>query len=232
LAKFFSQTGCSPVLAANISLSSRRRQGFSGQGCPGAVTRQAGTDPLKPSIVNINTRGLVFSEWGFDKGQASLTTLVQPLAEQKLACRLVVVPPGNVCSPYHFQFANEEIYVILDGEGVMRHGERDYPVRAGDVISAPPEPAAKQQLRNTGSVELRYLAICNVEQPDVLAVPEELLPAAAIAAAASVEVESAAQAEDESKPDVEASSTADIEPVTGQDAPVASDDSARTPTPA
>lgn len=185
---------------------------------------------MKPSIVNINTRGLVFSEWGFDKGQASLTTLVQPLAEQKLACRLVVVPPGNVCSPYHFQFANEEIYVILDGEGVMRHGERDYPVRAGDVISAPPEPAAKQQLRNTGSVELRYLAICNVEQPDVLAVPEELLPAAAIAAAASAETESVAQ--DESEPDAEADSAAGIDPVAGQDAPAASGESARAPTPA
>lgn len=134
---------------------------------------------MKPSIVNINTHGLVFSEWGYDKAQVSLTTLVQPLADQKLACRLVVVPAGNLCTPYHFQFSNEEIYVILEGEGVMRQGERDYPIRPGDVISAPPEPAAKNHITNTGKTELRYLAICNVDQPDELVVPEELLLPAA-----------------------------------------------------
>ena len=123
----------------------------------------------RPSIINLNDPGLVFSEWGDGASlQASLTTLVQPLGTQKMACRLVVIPAGKVCWTYHFQFANEEIYMVLDGKGIMRHGDREYPLGAGDVISAPPVLGCKQQIENTGESDLRYLAVCILGEPDHL----------------------------------------------------------------
>jgi len=130
----------------------------------------------RPSILNLNNADLVFSEWGDGASmQASLTTLVQPLGTQKLACRLVVIPPGKICWTYHFQFVNEEIYVVMEGEGVMRHGDREYPLRAGDVISAPPVLGCKQQIENTSASDLRYLAICNLDEPDRIELPDELV---------------------------------------------------------
>ncbi|MGH6917875.1 MAG: cupin domain-containing protein, partial [Geminicoccaceae bacterium] len=73
------------------------------------------------------------------------------IGAQKLGCSLVVVPPGKKAWPYHLQYANEEMFVILAGEGTLRHDGEHHAIRAGDVIASP--IGKPHQILNTSDQE-------------------------------------------------------------------------------
>jgi uncharacterized cupin superfamily protein len=95
------------------------------------------------------------------------------IGAQKLGCSLVVVPPGKKAWPYHLQHANEEMFVILEGCGTLRHDGERYPIRAGDVIASP--TGQPHQILNTSDAELRYLAISTMIEPDIAEYPKRLM---------------------------------------------------------
>jgi mannose-6-phosphate isomerase-like protein (cupin superfamily) len=67
------------------------------------------------------------------------------------------VPPGS-STIAHYHRASEEIYVFTSGAGVMRLGDEEAPVRAGDsVVIAPGTP---HQLVNPGPEALVLLCCC------------------------------------------------------------------------
>ncbi len=49
----------------------------------------------------------------------------------------VFVPPGMLNWPPHCHSAEEELFVVLDGDGVAVLGDEEHPVRAGSVVSCP-----------------------------------------------------------------------------------------------
>lgn len=74
----------------------------------------------------------------------------QTLAEARLA-------PGASAIP-HRHIQTEEIYYILEGQGIMRVGEDEATVGPGDAIAIP--PGAEHHIRNTGDTTLRLLCCC------------------------------------------------------------------------
>ena len=89
---------------------------------------------------------------------------------KKLGCGLFVVPPGKRAFPYHAHSLIEEMFVVLDGTGTLRHDGKDFPIRAGDVIAAPLGSA--HQIVNTSTTDLKYLAISANERADVVLYPD------------------------------------------------------------
>ena len=89
---------------------------------------------------------------------------------QKLGCALFVVPPGKIAFPYHAHSLMEEMCVILEGSGTLRHDGAEHPIRAGDVIASP--VGKPHQIVNTSSADLRYLVISNNEPVDVVVYPD------------------------------------------------------------
>jgi uncharacterized cupin superfamily protein len=83
-----------------------------------------------------------------------------------------VVPPGKATCPYHFHYAQEEMFIILQGEGTLRVAGERVPVRAGDVIAIPPGPAYPHQLINTSDATLTYLSISTQESPEICEYPD------------------------------------------------------------
>jgi uncharacterized cupin superfamily protein len=104
--------------------------------------------------------------------EASTGAIAPLIGARKLGYRLVVVPAGKCAWPYHLHHVNEEMFFILDGSGTLRLGDARYPVRAGDVIAAPPGMGRAHQLINTSDRELRYLAVSTMEAPDVFEYPD------------------------------------------------------------
>ena len=88
-----------------------------------------------------------------------------------LGCALHVVPPGKRAFPMHRHHVIEELFYVISGEGQYRWGDKTYPVRPGDVISAPAGTEA-HQLVNTGKEDLRFLGISTVGAVDVCDYPE------------------------------------------------------------
>lgn len=64
---------------------------------------------------------------------------------------------GEAVPFLHKHKQNEEVYIILRGEGIFILDGNDYPVKAGDVIRV--EPEVSRGNRNTGSEPLTYVCI-------------------------------------------------------------------------
>jgi uncharacterized cupin superfamily protein len=93
-------------------------------------------------------------------------------AARKLGAGIDILPPGKRACPYHFHYAQEEMFVILEGEGTLRVAGEMIPIRAGDVIDIPPGPEYPHQIINTSDAPLKYLSISTQELPEVCEYPD------------------------------------------------------------
>lgn len=90
-----------------------------------------------------------------------------------LGYNITVVPPGRRAFPAHNHHANEEMFFVLHGTGELRVGEERFSIRTGDFIASPPGgPGTAHQIINTGSEELRYLAVSTMIAPDLVEYPD------------------------------------------------------------
>jgi uncharacterized cupin superfamily protein len=95
------------------------------------------------------------------------------IGARKLGYNLTVLPPGKAQCPFHSHRNEEEMFLILEGEGELRFGDRRYPLRRHDVVACPPGgPEVAHQIINTGRTELRYLAVSNNEPVEVCEYPD------------------------------------------------------------
>ena len=103
--------------------------------------------------------------------QARIGRIGRILGAGGLGCTLTVVPPGKRAYPLHRHHVFSELFYVLSGSGEVRLDKRRLPIRAGDVIASP-AGAEAHQIVNTGSEELRYLAISNIDTVDVIDYPD------------------------------------------------------------
>ena len=55
------------------------------------------------------------------------------IGARDLGYNLTVLPPGKVQCPFHCHHGEEEMFLILEGEGELRFGDQRYPIRQHDV---------------------------------------------------------------------------------------------------
>jgi uncharacterized cupin superfamily protein len=95
------------------------------------------------------------------------------IGAKKLGYNLTVLPPGKVQCPFHCHHGEEEMFLILDGEGELRFGAERYPIRKHDVIACPTGgPEVAHQIINTGTTTMRYLALSNLADVDACEYPD------------------------------------------------------------
>jgi uncharacterized cupin superfamily protein len=95
------------------------------------------------------------------------------IGAKKLGYNLTAVPPGKRAFPFHSHRVQEEMFFVLEGTGEVRIGAERFPIRAGDVIACPTGgPETAHQIINTGSTELRYLAISTKESTEICEYPD------------------------------------------------------------
>ncbi len=94
------------------------------------------------------------------------------IGARKLGYNLTVLPPGKVQCPFHSHHGEEEMFLILEGEGELRFGDQRFPIRKHDVIACPTGGAeVAHQIINTGTVTMRYLALSNLVDVDTCEYP-------------------------------------------------------------
>ena len=95
------------------------------------------------------------------------------IGARDLGYNLTVLPPGKVQCPFHNHHAEEEMFLILEGEGELRFGDQRYPIRKHDVIACPPGgPDVAHQIINTGTAAMRYLALSTRLDVDICEYPD------------------------------------------------------------
>lgn len=93
-------------------------------------------------------------------------------AASKLGASIDIVAPGKISCPYHFHYAQEEMFVILDGSGTLRVAGEMLPLQTGDIIFIPPGPEYPHQIVNTSDKPLKYLSISTREAPEIVEYPD------------------------------------------------------------
>lgn len=129
------------------------------------------SDRRHPRVINLSEVPLADHRHG-DRYEARFGALARHTGARKLGYRLVILPPGKRAWPRHAHHVNEELFVILSGRGTALIGEDRVPIREGDVVAAPPDPAEPHQIVNDSNSDLRYLAVSTMEEPDVIAYPD------------------------------------------------------------
>lgn len=110
-----------------------------------------------------------FSDENPERGNfaARFAFIGQALGTDKIGINLTIVPPGKKAWPKHYHFINDELFVVLEGMGVLHFGDADYPLRPLDVINIKAGTGIPFQIENNGSTDLRYLALSTLIPADV-----------------------------------------------------------------
>ncbi len=93
-------------------------------------------------------------------------------AARRLGAGYDELAPGHQTCPYHFHHAQEEMFIVLEGEGTLRVAGQRLALRAGDVVFIPPGPEYPHHILNTSSAALKYLSISTQERPEVCEYPD------------------------------------------------------------
>jgi uncharacterized cupin superfamily protein len=95
-----------------------------------------------------------------ERYDAKMGFIGRQVGAKKLGYNVTAVPPGKRAFPFHNHQVNEEMFFVLAGSGEVRIGAETFPIRKGDIIACPAGGhATAHQIVNTGSEELRYLAV-------------------------------------------------------------------------
>ena len=95
------------------------------------------------------------------------------IGARKLGYNLTELPPGKAQCPFHSHRAEEEMFLILEGEGELRFSDQRYSIRKHDVIACPTGGAdVAHQIINTGRTTMRYLSLSNRADVEVCEYPD------------------------------------------------------------
>ncbi|WP_457445186.1 cupin domain-containing protein [Roseateles sp. P5_E4] len=100
------------------------------------------------------------------------TSLSKGTAAQQLGASFDILAPGQMGCPYHFHYAEEEMFIVLQGEGTLRVAGELVPIRAGDTINIPAGPEYPHHIINTSDAPLHYISISTQKEPEICVYPD------------------------------------------------------------
>ncbi len=97
----------------------------------------------------------------------------EKIGAKKLGYSIAIVPPGNKVCPFHNHHINEEMFMILEGSGILRFGDKEYPIRKHDIIACPPGGRElAHQIVNTSDQDIKYLCLSTNEPVEICEYPD------------------------------------------------------------
>lgn len=124
-------------------------------------------------ISNINTiPDEYIDDPNFESKMKSLL-IGDALGSEKIYVNIDFVKPGGKSTMYHSHSKQEEFFLIMNGNGLLRINEEEIPVKTGDVISKPAGKNIAHQFINNSSEILQILDVGNRDKDDVAMYPDE-----------------------------------------------------------
>jgi len=94
------------------------------------------------------------------------------LGASQLGASVYELPPGQAICPYHYEYAEEEWLLVLDGRPTLRHPEGEELLAPWDVVCFPTGPEGAHGLRNESDETVRVLMWSTVKLPAATVYPD------------------------------------------------------------
>ncbi|HPF52962.1 MAG TPA: cupin domain-containing protein [Draconibacterium sp.] len=122
-------------------------------------------------VKNLNTlKGQLIDR---DGNQFTVKTIIPDDETTKCRANFVELEPGNYAYGYHYHEANEEVFYIISGTGVVRTISGDVAVKPGDVIGFPTGEKGAHVISNNSETEkLVYIDFGTTVLPEVVHLPD------------------------------------------------------------
>ena len=126
---------------------------------------------MKP-VVNLNELSDFTSNDDGKYGE-SYAPVSDKIGAKNLSYSLTIVPPGKRVCPFHNHHVIEEMFLIIEGQGTLRFGNQEYPIKANDVIACPPGgQEVAHQIINSSDKPLKYFCLSNTPSADIVEYPD------------------------------------------------------------
>jgi uncharacterized cupin superfamily protein len=106
---------------------------------------------------------------GFRSGMFRLAKLV---GAADLGASVYELPPGQAVCPYHYEYAEEEWLLVLEGHPTLRHPDGTERLEPWDVVCFLRGPEGAHAVRNETDETARVLMFSNVKYPAATVYPD------------------------------------------------------------
>ena len=130
--------------------------------------------PRPANIVNLDE--VEVEEWGARDMAGRARALASTAGSVRAGFHHEITPSGKLNTTPHCHSAEEEIFIVTDGEGTLLLGDDEHPVRAGHVVARPPGTRIAHAFR-AGEEELTILTYGTREPNDICYYPRSGLVA-------------------------------------------------------
>lgn len=105
--------------------------------------------------------------------RATMADIGRSLGSQTIGLAIQTVAPGCFSSRRHRHVFQEEILLVMSGNGTLHHGDARIPVTAGDCVCYLPSDPEPHAFENTGSSDLVIWAFGNRFTHEVCLYPDQ-----------------------------------------------------------
>ena len=114
-----------------------------------------------------------FEEHEHGNFKSKFAVIGENIGAKQLGYNLTIVPPEKKSCPFHNHRVNEEMFLILEGNGLLRFGKDEYTLKKSDIIACPAGGRElAHQIINTGESDLKYLALSTKEKHEICEYPD------------------------------------------------------------
>jgi uncharacterized cupin superfamily protein len=105
---------------------------------------------------------------GYRSGQANIS---QTLGAEALAAKVYGLPIGESVCPYHYEYEEEWLLVLL-GAVVVRLPAGEQELACGEMTCFPPGPSGAHKVTNRGETMARIMMFSSAREPAVAVYPD------------------------------------------------------------
>jgi uncharacterized cupin superfamily protein len=104
--------------------------------------------------------------------RAGLLRLGPMLSAEQMGASVYELPAGESICPYHYEHAEEEWLLVLDGTPTLRHPQGSERLAPWDVMCFPPNAAGAHKLTNETGQTVRVLMFSTLRWPAATVYPD------------------------------------------------------------
>jgi uncharacterized cupin superfamily protein len=106
---------------------------------------------------------------GFRSGMFRMGPMLEA---SQLGATVYELPPGQAICPYHYEYAEEEWLIVLEGRPSVRHKDGVKQLDQWDVLCFVPGPDGAHGVRNETDDTVRVLMFSTVQYPAATVYPD------------------------------------------------------------